>query len=107
MTRLLGATALLVMVTACGDARLDKLALGISRDSASQLIGDQPHTVASYLTAGKVWDVAFYARSGTDAKDSVPWRKMSPVVFINNRAVGWGWHWWGKASVKQHIPMPQ
>ncbi|MGH7582165.1 MAG: hypothetical protein ACREL5_02945 [Gemmatimonadales bacterium] len=96
----------LLLLAACGDARLDKLTLGISSDSASVLIGDKPHTTTSYLTAGKQWEIQFYARSGANPIDSIPWRKMSPVVFINHKAVGWGWSWWGTEARKQHIDMP-
>ena len=32
---------------------------------------------------------------------------MSPVVFVDGKAVGWGWGWWDGASKKQGIAMPQ
>lgn len=108
-TNVLAAAALATMflLTACGDARLDKLSLGISKDSAATIIGDPPHREASYLTAGKLWEVQFYARASAGATDTIPWRKMSPVVFIDHKAVGWGWGWWGGESSKQHIAMPE
>jgi hypothetical protein len=96
----------LFALAACGDARLDKLSLGISKDSTAQVIGEPPHSEVSYITAGKVWEVQFYARGSVGAKDSIPWRKMSPVVFINHKTVGWGWSWCGPASKKQTIAMP-
>ena len=99
--------ATLTLLAACADARLDKLALGISKDSVAALIGDTPHRTNAYLTAGKQWEVQFFARSTTAAKDSVPWRKMSPVVFIDGKTVGWGWGWWSGASKKQKIAMPK
>lgn len=95
------------LLAACGDARLDKLALGISKDSTAAVIGDKPHRTISLLTGGKVWEVQFYARSAVADTDSVAWRKMSPVVFIDQKSVGWGWGWWGGASVKQGIAMPK
>ena len=48
--RAVAAVTALTMLAACSDARLDKLALGISADSASQLIGAAPHRTSSYLT---------------------------------------------------------
>ena len=104
--RAAAALATLFLLAACGDARLNKLTLGISKDSAAAAIGDTPHRELSYLTAGKNWEVQLYARSSASPKDSIPWRKMSPVVFIDHKVVGWGWGWWGGASRKQNIPRP-
>ena len=101
------ALATLTLLAACGDARLDKLALGITKDSAAATIGDKPHRTISMMTAGKVWEVQFYARSTVKAEDSVAWRKMSPVVFLDEKTVGWGWGWWGGAAAKQGIAMPK
>ncbi|MGH7523032.1 MAG: hypothetical protein ACREK8_01880 [Gemmatimonadales bacterium] len=90
----------------CGDSRLDKLSIGITKDSASHAIGDVPHRELSYLTSGKIWEVQLYSRHSVDARDSINWRAMSPVVFINHRVVGWGWSWWGDEAAKQKIAMP-
>ena len=96
-----------ILLAACGDARLDKLALGITGDSASTLMADKPHRTIDMLTAGKQWQVRFYARTAATDADSVPWRTMSPVVLIDGKTVGWGWSWWGKASARQGIAMPR
>lgn len=101
------ALATITLLAACSDARLDKLALGISKDSATALIGEAPHRTLSMQTASKGWDVQLYARSATTEKDSILWRKMSPVVFIDGKTVGWGWSWWTGASAKQGIVMPK
>lgn len=101
------ALAVLTLLMACGDARLDKLALGISKDSATAIIGEAPHRQSAYFTAGKNWEIQFYARSSATAQDSIPWRKMSPVIFVDGKAVGWGWSWWSSASKKQNIAMPK
>ena len=107
IVRAAAALATLTLLAACSDARLDKLTLGISPDSAAKLIGDAPHRDNAYLTAGKVWDVQLYARSTANPKDSIRWRKMSPVIFIDGKAVGWGWGWWSGAAKKQNILMPK
>lgn len=101
------ALATITTLAACSDARLDKLAIGISKDSASALIGEKPHRTIPMLTAGKVWEIQFYARSAVTDADSVAWRKMSPVVFLDEKTVGWGWSWWGGAAAKQGIAMPK
>jgi hypothetical protein len=105
--RAVAALAALTLLAACGDARLDKLTLGISADSATKAIGDAPHRTLSYLTGGKQWAIQFYARNSAGPADSLPWRKMSPVVFIDGKAVGWGWSWWNGAARKQGIAMPK
>ena len=100
------AIASIALVAACGDARLDKLALGITKDSAAAVIGDVPHRELSYLTAGKVWEIQLYSRGSASPKDSIRWRKMSPVVFIDHKTVGWGWSWWAREAKQQGIAMP-
>ncbi len=94
-----------LFATACGDSRLDKLNLGISPDSAAQVMGGPAHRDANYLSAGRTWDVQLYDRDHAAAGDSVVWRKMSPVVFVNGKAVGWGWKWWDATAAKRHLPV--
>ena len=108
LTNARGMTALaaMILLAACGDARLDKLSLGISTDSATALVGEAPHRTISMMTAGKVWEVQLYSRSTAADGDSLPWREMSPVVFIDHKTVGWGWGWWGGEAAKQGIVMP-
>lgn len=91
---------------ACGDARLDHLSIGISGDSATHAIGDPPHRVATYLSESHQWTVQLYDRGHAGDADSVLWRKMSPVVLIDGKVVGWGWSWWDGAAAKHHLPVP-
>lgn len=100
------AIAAIASLAGCGDSRLNMLSIGITGDSASHAMGDVPHRELSYLTAGKLWEVQFYSRGTVDPKDSVNWREMSPVIFINHRVVGWGWGWWSGEAAKQKIAMP-
>src|SRR5262245_32929447 len=54
----------LVTLTACGDARLKKLSVGIAKDSVAVLMKtDSPHRTASYLTGGKFWEIQLYPRT--------------------------------------------
>ena len=105
-SRTVVALASLLVLAACSDKRLDNLTIGIAKDSVDKVIGDAPHRTAGYITAGKQWEVRLYSRSKSDAKDSIAWRKMSPVVLIDGKTVGWGWSWWGGASKKNGIGMP-
>lgn len=100
------ATAAMLVLAACGDTRLDKLTLGISKDSAATVIGDPPHRTLSYVAAGKLWDIQMYSRKRAADADSVAWREMSPLVFIDHKLVGWGWTWWGPEAAKMGFAMP-
>lgn len=101
------AAASLMILAACADARLEKLTLGMNKEAVASAIGDAPHRTATYFTAGKSWDLQLYSRSSADQKDSIVWRKMSPVVFIDDKAVGWGWSWWSGEAAKEKIAMPE
>lgn len=96
----------LVALAACGDARLGKLAVGMSKDSLAKVMADPPHRTASYLTAGRVWQLNLYAQKPVGDGDSVAWRAMSPVVLINDKVIGWGWGWWSKEAAKVGIAVP-
>lgn len=119
MTRTLSAAALIALV-ACGDARLSKLSVNMTKDSLAAVMKSAPHRTQSLLLNGKVWDVSVYdygqkplppvtvkTSMGSDSTvaDSIPWRKMSPVVTIDGKVVGWGWGWWDKESAKLRIPL--
>ncbi len=119
LTRTLSAVALLALV-ACGDARLGKLAVNMTKDSLAAVMKSAPHRTQSLLLQGKVWDVSVYdngskplppvivkTSQGADStvSDSIPWRKMSPVVTIDGKVIGWGWGWWDKESAKLGIPL--
>ncbi len=119
MTRTLTAVTLLALV-ACGDARLGKLAVNMTADSLATVMGSAPHRTQSIILNGKVWSVSVYDNGttplppiavktpmGTDSTviDSIPWRKMSPVVLIDGKVVGWGWGWWDKQSAKMALPL--
>ncbi len=103
LAAMLGLTAL----AACGDSRLNNLTLGMASDSVSTIIGQPPHRSMTYLTAGKHWGLQLFPRSSTDLKDSVVWRKLSPVVTIDGKVVGWGWKWWSHEAAVQHVDMPK
>lgn len=119
MTRNLTAVALFALV-ACGDARLGKLAVNMTTDSLAVIMKGPAHRTQNFLMHGKVWDLSVYdygakplppvvvkTAKGADSTvaDSIPWRKLSPVVIIDGKVVGWGWGWWDKESAKLGIPL--
>ncbi len=106
-TRAVVALLGVVALGACGDSRLKKLSAGISKDSVAVVMKtDSPHTAASYLTGGRLWEIQFYTRNEVALTDSVDWREMSPVVFADGKVTGWGWNYWDKQSTNLQIPMP-
>jgi hypothetical protein len=104
--RLLPVAALLLVLTACGDARLKDLSLGINRDSVAVIMKtDTPHRSESYLMEGKFWEVLYYAKEGVPAADSVAWRELSPVVIADGGVVGWGWDYWEREGTRLNAPL--
>ena len=102
------ALVLVAGVTACGDARFKKLSEGIGKDSVAALSGGAvAHRVQAYITGGKLWEVAFFAKPEVKPADSVAWREMTPVVYANDKVAGWGWSYWEKEAATLHIPLPK
>ena len=119
MIRTLTAVTVLALV-ACGDSRLSKLSVSMTADSLAQVMGAAPYRTQSIILNGKVWQLSLYdhgakplapiqvktsAGSDSTITDSIPWRKMSPVVLIDDKVVGWGWGWWDKQSAKMGMPL--
>ena len=38
-------------------------------------------------------------------KDSVPWKKLTPIVFVENRLVAKGWPGWDSIASANKIPL--
>jgi hypothetical protein len=107
ISALLLAPLVAAALCACGDTRLDKLTVGISKDSVTSVMGSLPHTTETYFVNSKTWELDLFTRHPTLPADSVPWRKMSPVILANGKVVGWGWSWWSKQAARLNLPMPQ
>ena len=104
--------------TACEDKRVAELHEGIPRDSALSMIshGVSPdakpdsqynvYTRNRYLIAGKNYEVLFFTPNNEKAgKDTVPLKKLTPLVFVDNRMIGKGWAFWDSVSGANHIPL--
>jgi hypothetical protein len=92
------------LLTACEDKRVKQLDTGITRDSALSVMshdlkpGSGPDSLpnvyrrARYLVNGKNLEVLFFTSNDEKAgKDSVPTRKLTPIVFLENKLIGRGW----------------
>jgi hypothetical protein len=47
----------------------------------------------------------YYRKPGQG--DSVPDRKLSPVVVVDGKLVGWGWKTWDSVAEANHIPVAE
>jgi hypothetical protein len=111
---LMGITAF--AAAACGDARLDKLSAGISRDSALTVINDGANSDSmarvykqeTYLLNGQMTNVLFYNGDGIhQASDStLPAEKQTPIVIVDGKVAGWGWTYYDSVAKANNIPVP-
>ena len=89
--RLAASLTVIAALAACsvGDARLDKLTVGIASDSVMKLMGvEKPLRTDPFLIKGQYIEAMYYQKVG--GKDTAD-RKLSPVVVINGKLAGWGW----------------
>ena len=105
-------------LTACEDKRVKNLDTGITRDSALTVIAKDMrtgggvdslpnvYTRETYLIAGKNYEVLYYTANNEKAvKDTVPFKKLTPLVFIDNKMIGRGWAFWDSVSTANKIPL--
>ena len=98
--------ALAAALAACasGDARLEQLSAGISKDSALKVMGATPPVRTDpFLTDGKFIEVMYFAPAGST--DSLPDREMSPLVTVDGKLVGWGWESLDSVAAATKIPV--
>ena len=113
-----------VSLIACEDKRVKELNTGITRDSAMTVIAQDirgggsdsfPNVYARdrYLIAGKNYEVLYFtpnndkwpAPTGGKAPpiDSIPFKRLTPIVFVNNTLVGRGWKFWDSAATANKL----
>jgi hypothetical protein len=105
MKRILWLSATLVLI-GCGDARLRKLEVGISKDSTMHLMGDQPDRAEAYLTGGKMIEALFYGKAGADSGQT-PEAELTPVVIVDGQLSGWGREEWLKVAAEHKIQVKE
>lgn len=113
----LAPAVLLLAVSACGDARVKKLDEGITRDSVLTILRDGqpqagadslPHVyeTARYLVNGRDYEVFYYTKGDEVAgADSLPAKKLTPIVFIDDTVSGWGWQYWDSVAASIRLPV--
>jgi hypothetical protein len=123
------------LVGACEDKRVKELNSGISRDSAMNVIkqdakaapaqagapGATPDSFPNvywrdrFLIGGKNYEVLYFTpdnkkmamprNGGMPSADSIPYNKLTPIVFVDNRLIGRGWSYWDSLSTVLKIPL--
>jgi hypothetical protein len=111
---LLGAV---VLLGACEDKRVKALQTGITRDSVmsvtasgTQRTDSMPsiYKRAEYLINGKMLEVLYFDSDDRKAgTDSIPLRKLTPLVMFDGKLVGKGWAAWDSAASANHISIPK
>jgi hypothetical protein len=105
----LAASFALLSITACGprpDPRLEKLTEGITQDSVFRVMGDTATRSDAFLMNGKLIGALYFARPGASDSASRTDRKMSPVVLVEGKVVGWGWETWDSVAAANSIRVP-
>lgn len=115
------------LLVACEDKRVKALDTGITRDSAVSIIshdlkaGSGPdafpnvYTRGQFLVNGKTIEVLYFTPDNakepdknfqTNSKDTIPLRKLTPIVFYDNKLIGRGWDFWDSVATANKIPVP-
>ena len=114
---MLGAITATVALAACEDKRVKELKTGITRDSAVSVLAQDvkgggrdslPNVYkrSRFLIAGKTYEVLYFTPNNEKAtKDTVPMKKLTPLVFVDNQLVAKGWPAWDSVSKANNIPI--
>jgi len=113
-----------VLFVACEDKRVSQLDTGITRDSALSVISHDVNAKSAagpdsfpnvymrdrYLINGKNYEVLYFTPNNEKiekaGKDTIPKRKLAPIVFVDNRLIGHGWPFWDSLAATMKIPVP-
>ncbi len=108
---------LTVSLGACEDKRVKELDAGITRDSAVTVLaqeikgaGHDPmpnvYTSEQYVQNGKNYEVLYFAPDNKKfPKDTVAWKNLTPIVFVDNKLAAKGWPAWDSISTSLHVPL--
>jgi len=104
-------------LAACEDKRVKDLNVGITRDSAITVLAQEikgtthdadpnVYTREQYLQNGKNYEVLYFAPNNQKfPKDTVAWKNLTPIVFVDNKLAAKGWEKWDSISTALHIPL--
>ena len=103
---------------ACEDKRVKQVHAGMPRDSAISAIaqdlkpGSAPDSLPNvyvrerYLIGGKNYEVLYFTPNDEKAgKDTLKYKKLTPLVLVDQRVVGRGWDFWDSVSRANKIPL--
>jgi hypothetical protein len=99
----LGLGLLSVMGCERGDARLERLTVGMAKDSVTAAMGGAPKRLDPYLYKGQYIEALYYPKPGKTDSLSLTDRKMAPVVLIDGKLKGWGWVYWDSVAAANNI----
>jgi len=86
------------------DKRLQRLKVGISKDSTLAVMGlEKPQRVDSYLSGGHYIEAMYYFPPGISDSAGTPDRKLSPVIVIDGALAAWGWKQWDSIAAANKI----
>jgi hypothetical protein len=109
----------LTTIVACEDKRVAAVDTGITRDSAITVLAQgaksnsrdsMPNIYkrSEYLLDGKRLDVLYFTENNEKpSKDSVAWKDLTPIVFLENRLIGKGWQFWDSLGTANKIAVPK
>jgi hypothetical protein len=110
---------LLGLLAACDDKRMSQLDTGITRDSAVTVLAQKikgagsdaepnVYTKERYLIEGKTYEILYFTpnneKLGT-GKDTLPWKTLTPLVFVENKLLAKGWPAWDSIATANHIAL--
>jgi hypothetical protein len=109
------ALASLLVLGACGDSRIRKLDVGISKDSMFKVLAaDAPATDSLpyiylhnvYLVDGKLFDVYFYDPQNRKKSEvrGVTEEEVTPIFLVDGKVDGWGWRHAEQLTQQFRIP---
>lgn len=109
----------LLSASGCEDSRVRAVDTGITRDSVLTIVGagsragldsfPNIYTRERYLIGGQNYEILFFLPTGEKlaptSRDTVPWRKLAPIVMVENRVAGKGWRYLDSLSIANNIPV--
>jgi hypothetical protein len=116
----LAATGAAIITAACSDTRLEKLSVGMSRDSVLAVINEgaggdslaRVYRQETYLLPNKkgnafLGNILFYDKQGrkeTEDPNVSPEATM-PIVLSNGKVIGWGWAYYDSVAKANNFPV--
>jgi hypothetical protein len=119
-----------VVVAACQDKRVSQLDTGITRDSAVSVMSHDlksgatadsfpnVYTRERFLLNGKNVEVLYFTPENDKAPAQVggrvpsagpdtiiPYKRLTPIVFVDNKLAGRGWAYWDSVATANKIPL--